>query len=380
MTEQKTPSLLSRIVRRTVTLTATLLIAGAAAFAVMIGSQTLQTRAAATALPEAAEPTPVSVSSVTLQDSYTRTRKFVGQIEPATRVDLSFELSGRMVERTVDEGDTVEIGQVIARLDIDLLNADIERLVASRAALEAQLEFAEAQLERANTLRDRGFTSIEREDQARATRNELQNRIMETDAAIDAVSIRLEKSVLRAPFAGQVGHVGADTGTTLAAGQTVLRLIEHSAPEVRVGLPLDLEPENLAEAEIDIAGSKHTVRLLQVRPDIDARTRTRTALFALDAAEETQTFGRTATLEVPIAVDIRGAWVPLDALKEGEGGMWTVLVVEEGVVRLAAVEVLYAEAAKAYVRGSLTDGVLLVDSGAHRIVPGQTVRLLGAGG
>jgi len=379
MSEKKTASLLRRAARRVVIVTGTVVVIGLAGAAVMFGSDALHMRAAAVALPDAAEPTPVSVQPLMIEGGYQRIRRFVGQVEPATQINMSFELAGRMVERTVDEGDLVERGQIIARLDVDLLNAEREQLAASKAALAAQLEFAESQLQRSSKLREQGFSSVAREDEARARRDELQNRIIETDAALSAVGIRLEKSVLRAPFTGQVGQMMADPGTTLQAGEPLLSLIEKSAPQVRVGLPLTLDKDALTRAEVQIGAEVFPARLLQLRPDIDAQTRTRTALFALET-EHVPAFGQTVSLVLPIDQEIRGAWVPMDALKEGENGIWTVLVVEDNVSRIAAVEVLHSEAARAFVRGSFTDGALLINQGAHRIVPGQTVRVLTTGG
>ena len=57
-----------------------------------------------------------------------------GNIE-LTEVNIAFKTSGRLIERTVDEGDPVKKGQVIARLDRDQLAAQRERESAGRAVL-----------------------------------------------------------------------------------------------------------------------------------------------------------------------------------------------------------------------------------------------------
>jgi HlyD family secretion protein len=56
-----------------------------------------------------------------------------------TQVDIAFKTAGRLVERTVDEGDNVRKGQIIARLDRDQLQRQREAQVASLASAEAQL-------------------------------------------------------------------------------------------------------------------------------------------------------------------------------------------------------------------------------------------------
>jgi RND family efflux transporter MFP subunit len=359
-------------------LSTTLLFIATATVAVIFGSQVLQGRAAATALPEAADPIPVAARDIAMAEGYTRLRRFTGQVEPARQIEVSFELSGRMIDRPVDEGAHVREGQEIARLDTELLMAEQAQFRASRAALAAQLAFAESQLDRAKSLRKQGFSSVESEDRARAARDELKNRIIETDAALTAISIRLEKSVIRAPFSGRVGQLAADPGSTLAPGQTVMTLFATANPQVRVGLPLGVSPDNLKEAEIVVGSERYVARLLQVRPDVDPRTRTRTALFSLQG-KTVPAFGELATLIVPESVSARGAWVPIDALKEGDGGAWTVLVVESGRARNAAVEVVEVQADRVFVQGGLTEGMRLVAEGAHRVVAGQSVGVLADG-
>src|SRR5437763_458974 len=61
-----------------------------------------------------------------------------GNIE-LTEVNIAFKTAGRLIERSVDEGDNVKKGQIIARLDRDQLNAQRERETAGVASGEAQL-------------------------------------------------------------------------------------------------------------------------------------------------------------------------------------------------------------------------------------------------
>lgn len=279
------------------------------------------------------------------------------------------------MELLVDEGEPVSKDQVLARLDTSLLLAEEQRLVAARRATVAQLDLAESRLVRAVALRQDGFASEEALDQARATRDELINRIAETDAAIRSVAINVEKSEIRAPFEGRVGLRNVDGGETLGAGAPVLTLIETTAPQVRVGLPLALDLDEMGAVDIRVDGRIYKAALSHVRPDIDPVTRTRTAVFTL-AAGTSAAFGQTATVLVETEIAAAGTWLPLDALQEGIGGVWTILVVDDGVVRPASVEILYAEAARAYVRGTFKPGDLMIDTGAHRVVPGQLVRAM----
>ncbi len=68
-----------------------------------------------------------------------------GNIE-LTEVNIAFKTAGRLVERTVDEGDSVKKGQEIARLDRDQLVAQRERETAGEQSSQAQLAQAETSL------------------------------------------------------------------------------------------------------------------------------------------------------------------------------------------------------------------------------------------
>ncbi|MEM6942059.1 MAG: efflux RND transporter periplasmic adaptor subunit [Pseudomonadota bacterium] len=379
MSSETKPSIFRRVAERIVTLTVTLAVVGGAGAAVLLGSNLLAERAAANQPTDIAELTKVSVTPLTVETGYTVPRRFAGQIESGASVDMSFELSGRLIEIEVDEGEAVDRGQTIARLDTAILEAEQTRLQSSRASAEARLTLATSQLERTTRLYDRDHTSAAALDQAQATYDELVSTIAEIDAALASVSINLDKSTIRAPFSGQIGSRLVDAGTTLSAGQPVLTVIETAAPRLRVGLPLSVEPSALTNAQIEIGGERIPAKLVQLRPDIDPVTRTRTALFEL-ATDQVPAFGATASLVVTTPVAQPGTWVPIDALQEGTRGFWTVLVVDEDVVRNASVELLYAEETRAFVRGTFEPGAQLIDRGAHRVVPGQTVEIIGAEG
>ncbi|MEL6681868.1 MAG: efflux RND transporter periplasmic adaptor subunit [Pseudomonadota bacterium] len=362
-------------VRRGLILAGTLIVIAGAGTAVSVGAEILTDRAAQTPPPVAADLTPVTVRSVTFEDAYTLSRQFLGQIEANAEIVVSFELGGRLAELTVEEGAFVAQNEVIARLDTALLEAEAARLEASRDATLAQLNFAETRLTRATELLGDGFSSQETLDQALATRNELAARIAEIDAGLQTVQINLAKSVIRAPFSGRVGILAVEANETLAAGQHVLTLIDTSTPVMRVGLPLDISPETLQMVKVEIEGRTYPAALKQLRPDIDPVTRTRTALLNVltDAAPA---FGQSATLMIDTTVTARGAWVPIDALQEGSGSIWTVLIVDEGIVRTAAVELLHVQSDRAYVQGTFMEGAQLIEAGAHRLVPGQQVNVI----
>lgn len=364
-----------RLAKLTLRATLTLGVVCLSGLAVVFAVGVLNTRAEAVPDPVAAPPVPVTVATIALEDGYILPRRFVGQIEARSTVSLSFELGGQISELYVEEGDAVEGGQLIARLDTDLLQAEMSRLQAARAASSAQLEFAQSRLKRAQQLQTQGFTSTETLDQALAVRDELANRIAEIDALLAAVEINISKSALYAPFSGRIAAQAVEASETIGAGQQIVSVIETAVPELRVGLPLSVDATTLSDVSVAVGDTTVSATLKWLRPDIDPVTRTRTALFSLETKAPI-VFGQTAALLLDTKISAEGAWVPVDALQSGEGSVWKVLILRGEVLDTAAVEILHIEADRAYVRGTFEDGARIVTAGAHRVVSGQKVAVL----
>lgn len=371
--EEKATNRPRKVARLAGRLVLTIAVVGSAAFAVNYGSGELTRRADAAPAPDAAPTLPVKTTLLRLESSYAVRRAFVGQSEPQRTVSVSFELPGRLASISVDEGDTIREGDVVATQDTSLLEAERSRLEASRRAAEAQLKFADQTVARREELNERGFAAQENLDGALAQRDELNARIAEIDAGIASVDIRIAKSRIKAPFDGRVTSRFVDGRETLSPGQPILELVETRAPQVRVGVPLDMDEAQLSNSEIEIGGATYPGTLVTLRPDIDPVTRTRTAVFAVDAAKAVA-FGQIARLLVTEQVEASGLWLPVTSLQEGARGQWTVLTVDpQDTVRAAPIEVLHAESDRVFVRGAFPEGTRLISEGPQRVTVGQRV-------
>ncbi|MEM6373742.1 MAG: efflux RND transporter periplasmic adaptor subunit [Pseudomonadota bacterium] len=383
--ETDTPKLplWKRALRGFATLTGTASVIALAAGAVWVGSATLATRAEAIDAPPAAPVTTVRALRISPSEHMSVTRTFHGQIEAAQTVSLGFEQGGRLNILSVDEGDRVHAGQVIAQLDTRILDAERARLVASRDALAAQAELSRRTTDRQTELRNRGFASEQAVDNAALGLMALRAQMAEIDAALMQVDVRLSQTELRAPFDGTVGARHVDPGTILNVGAPVLDIREAALPLFRVGIDPKLA-HTLADtsARITLDGVDYPATFTGVRPDLDAQTRTRTALFALNTDDPVYLAAGTLTLETTLPA--QGYAVPLRALQDGVRGLWTLMVLEAqenglATARAAAVEVIQIEGDTAYIRGTLSGTVHIIPDGTHRLVPGDRVRLAEAG-
>lgn len=341
------------------------------------GSSFLSARAVSVDDGQIAEPVPVQTQTLQIVDGYEVARAFTGQVEALRQTDIAFEQPGSLLSVLVDEGDRVAEGQILAQLDTRSLMAQRDAQAAAKQALEAQAELARLTTERQGALAERGFSATQTFDQARLSLAALQAQIAQTDAAIAGIDISLDKAVIRAPFAGRIGARMADEGAMVGAGATVVTLLEDGAPQMRVGLPpalaADLRPGDRLEVRI---GDRQIDGVLEsLRPDLDPTTRTQMAILTLETTDAI--YGQTGVVSLQQNIAAQGAWMPLAALQEGTRGLWTVLTIQpDETVGLEAVEVLYADAERAFVRGTFRDGTRIIDRGPHRVIPGQLVALI----
>jgi len=353
------------------------------AMVLVAGSAWLHLRARE-APPPPPEPVSVAVAAVQPEAAYHVEARFAGRLEAARSTALAFERPGTVVTVLVDEGGQVTAGEVVARLDTARLEAERAELRARRAETAARLEIARLDLTRVTRLREAGHAAAEAFDEARLEVQRLEAAVAGLEAGLQALAVDLEKSVLRAPYAGTVAARLRDEGAVLAAGTPVLELLEAGRREARIGVPASV-------AATLRAGERYTLRaggdtlpgtLAALRPDLSGRTRTVEALFRLSGSSGgplRELVELTVEREVPEA----GFWVPLAALTEAERGLWAVHTLagagEHGRVAREAVEVLHVSGERAYVRGSLAEHARVVIAGPHRVVPGQPVTVAAGG-
>jgi HlyD family secretion protein len=187
-----------------------------------------------------------------------------GRIE-AEEIHVATKNGGRVVEVAVDEGDLVERGQVLARMDTAELEASLARaeaevasaresVAAARATVvqrESELIFAEQELRRALALLARGNVSQQRADQAqsqrdaaRAALDAARAQLTSAERAVDAASAetrrirtQIDDAVLAAPEGGRVLYRLAEPGEVLGAGGRVATLLNLTDVHMTIFLP-----------------------------------------------------------------------------------------------------------------------------------------------
>jgi HlyD family secretion protein len=192
-----------------------------------------------------------------------------GHIEPKTSVDISADVSGRITELTVEEGDDVEEGELLLVIDQARFQAAVQR--AEAALAEAKAREAQARGNSEQAQRDWGrirqlkeaaanmVTDTEYE-QARTTA-EVQAALWQSarygvdmaQAGLREAEDNLSKTVIKAPMGGRVTRLSVERGETAVVGtmnnpgsllltiadlsvmEAVIEVDETDVPEISVG-------------------------------------------------------------------------------------------------------------------------------------------------
>jgi HlyD family secretion protein len=192
-----------------------------------------------------------------------------GHVEPKTSIDISADVSGRIVELTVEEGDDVEEGQLLLVIDPARFEAAVDRAEAALAEAEAREAQARGNYQQAQRDWDRirqlkeaaeGMITETEYEQAR-TQAEVQQALHESArhgvnmarASVREARDNLAKTVIEAPMSGRVTRLNVERGETAVVGtmnnpgsllltiadlsvmEAVVEVDETDVPEIAIG-------------------------------------------------------------------------------------------------------------------------------------------------
>ncbi|PWJ17394.1 efflux RND transporter periplasmic adaptor subunit [Jannaschia seohaensis] len=341
-------------------------------------------------------PAAVGVETVEFRP-FAETVPVFAEVVAARNGTVAARVSGSVATVEVAEGELIEAGAPIVRLDRELLSILLSRAEAEVAVARAGLEggrvradTARTAFERIEALRDTSAFSDSRFDDARGQLLEAESRIAEAEARLAvAQAVRaeaeynLDRTTILAPFDGTVLEVLVTPGEVLPIGAPVVRLLDTSTLEIEAAVPSQyvdlLEPGMTVTARAE-DGVAFEVAVRALVPIETAATRTRPVRFASPelAQARTTALGQSITVLIPVGAARDLLTVPKDALVQARGG-WTVFAVVDGVAQPRTVEIGLAADDRFEVVSGLAEGDIVVVRGNERLRPGQEVQAMGQG-
>src|SRR5262245_8945335 len=312
----------------------------------------------------------------------TRTLTYSGVVRPRIESALGFRVAGKITARSVNVGDTVSVGEPIARLDETDLRLAENAASAAVAAARSRRDVAADNLERAKVLLPKAVISQAAYD---TRRNELDAAV----ASLESAEAQLRQAVnavsyttLKADKAGIVTGVNAEPGQVVNAGQAIITLAEAGETEIAVAVPeQDAGRLQLGQwAKVTLwAGPRLSVdaRIREIAGQADPASRTYAVRIAVSAPPQAMRLGMTASVALRIEHEATPMLVPITALTETASNP-AVFVVDPSkkVVRRTVVALSGTSEDGVRIASGLSAGDMVVTAGVQFLRDGMQVRLL----
>ena len=211
-----------------------------------------------------------------------------GVLEALQVASIKSYAAGTLQDLTVREGDSVQAGQVLARVDAADAGARLRQAQQEAEAARAQRSIQERLHTNNQSLVEQGFisqTALRTSDaNLQAAQAQYQSALAQAEVARKAVA----DTVLRSPIAGQVAQRLVNNGERVAVETRVLEIVDLRQLQLQALLPpadsLQVRPGQTARVRLDGSAQDFAARVVRVSPRADAATRSVPVYLQLEPA------------------------------------------------------------------------------------------------
>lgn len=316
---------------------------------------------------EEVAPIPVETSKPVRGDVYA-IYSGTAPIEAFAEADVIAKVDGEVREVLVEEGDEVEEGQVLARLDGDRLRLELSE---SRARLRKM----ERDFERNQDLREKGLLS-------EGDFEKLMYDLEALRASYNLARLELDYTQIRAPIGGVISERYIKRGNTITVGEPLYRVTsldplvaylhvpEREYRQIAPGQPVAIDIDALADQRI-------AATVTRVSPVVDPETGTFKITIEIRDEERRIKPGMFGRMSIVYDRRANVLQVPRSAILE-ELGNESVFVVEDGKAVRRSVKTGYGESGMIEVTEGLTDDDNVITVGQIGLKPDATVTVINA--
>lgn len=327
-------------------------------------------------------PPQVDVAEV-LVEPVTITETFTGRLEAPETIELRPRVSGYIEEVSFEEGELVEAGEVLFRIDPRPYQARVKAARAELAEARTRARLAEQEAERARRLMEDRAVSREEYDQRQAALARAQARVSMAEATLETAELDLEYTRVTAPVSGRAGRALVTRGNLANADRSLLTTIVSVDPlhvyfdsneSAGLGSLSLVDPDGNTEVAVALNGSdgdKRSGRLDYIDNRVDATTGTLTFRAVLPNPEGTLRPGQFARVEMPVDELERAVLVDRKAVLTDQDRRFVYVLAENDTVERRPV-----------VPGREVGELLVIEHGLEegdRVVVDGTLKIYGAG-
>lgn len=254
-----------------------------------LSARKTQQAAVAAASANKSEPT-VELASTDVVQAQTRELTqglaITGTLRAANTALVKARVAGELQAMSVREGDAVQAGQILARIDPTEYLARLRQAQEQGASAKAQIDIAQRQFDNNRALVDQGFISRTALENTQASLQSAQATWQATRAAIDVAQKAVDDTVLRAPLSGLVAQRLAQPGERVSVDARILEIVDLRTLELEAGLSAAdaLSVRIGQQATLTIEGAAPAVAAKVVRINPSAQAASRSVLAYLSVA------------------------------------------------------------------------------------------------
>jgi len=308
-----------------------------------------------------------------------------GALKAVNSAVIKARVAGELRGLSVREGDSVQAGQVIARIEPGDYAARLRQAKEQAASAKAQTDAAQRQYDNNQALVKQGFISKTALDTSQFNLNAAKSAYQAALAGADVAAKSLEDTVLKSPMAGQISQRLAQNGERVAIDGKIVEIVDLSQLELEASLSaqesLALRVGQTAQLQVEGSAQSISAKIVRINPSAQAGSRSVLAYLRLEkpsgssaAPALRQGLFAQGTLGTAQATLLA---VPLSSLRSDKPEPY-VQVIENGKVAHKTVTpgVRGSAAGEALVAVSgLTEGALVVRGHIGLLSEGMAVRL-----
>lgn len=300
-----------------------------------------------------------------------------GEIHAHDETILSFRTGGRIVTRSVDIGDRVNAGQLLATLENTTSQNQLDGAQADYEGAKASAQVAALNVNRMQKLMPTGAIARTQLDTARADWIVARARLKNSESALRNARESLGWTRLIAPRSGVITEVSASAGQVVNGGQSVLTLATGEARDVvfDIAKPEAIPPQEQAGLRVSLLSDPSVQASAAVRdisPQADPQTRTWRVRATLQNPPLAMALGASVTVTLP-ATGPHGYALPASALSRVDDKPAVYVINPQSQAQLRVVVPAYYTATSVIISGGLEPGDRVITAGVSKLRSGEPV-------
>tara|TARA_R110002050_G_scaffold48356_3_gene112469 strand:+ start:19888 stop:21123 length:1236 start_codon:yes stop_codon:yes gene_type:complete len=316
---------------------------------------------------------PLITTFTAKQEVFNHFLELQGNVTTKNLLVITPEFNGILTNVYVKEGQRVNKGQILGKIDDGGLGQQL-------AQLQIQSDLAKTTFERQQRLWDQNIGSEIQYLQAKSSYDG-QSR------AVAQLQQQIAKTVIRAPFSGTIDDVITEQGSVVAAGQTqLMRIVNLDNMYIETDVPesyiTNVTNGKNVEVEFPVLGKTINAKIRQTGDVINPANRTFKVEVAVPNKEDAIKPNLTARLKINDYTNENALLIPQSIISENADGEQYIYLVndknssDEGVAKKVIIKTGRTQGDVIEILEGIANGAEIIKEGARSVEDGQTVKVI----